>query len=123
MTLLRERETVETRPTPTRVRAYLELTIGILGILVSALGSWMFLASETAEFTIFGWTWELGALEVGWSLGTLIGGGLLMAAGFGVMAYRRYRHDEAFTTNSYLALAGSLLGLAIAVVFALVAIF
>ncbi len=123
MTLLRERETVETRPTPTVVRTYLEMTFGILGVLVAALGGWMLLADAASEITVFAWTWEVGALAAGWPLGTLIGGGMLMAAGFGVMAYRLYRRDEAFTIRSYIALAGSLLGAAIAVVYALVWIF
>ncbi len=123
MTLLRERETVEARPTPNVVRTRLEMTFGILGVLVAALGGWMLLADAASEITVFAWTWEVGALAAGWPLGTLIGGGILMAAGFGVMAYRLFRRDEALTTRSYIALAGSLLGAAVAVVYALVWIF
>ncbi len=123
MTLLRERETLETRPTPNVVRTNLEMTFGILGVLVAALGSWMFLADAASEITVVAWTWEVGALAAGWPLGTLVGGGLLMAAAFGVMAYRVYRREEAFTVRPYIALAGSLLGAAIAVVSALVWIF
>ncbi len=110
MTTLLERPTTEIAPMPHRSQVAAWVT-GVVGALAAGVGAWMYYVPAT---------WFLGGLTEAWYLGMLIGGGLLLAIAFGLVARGMLREDQELTGRVIVMTALAVLALAGAALFALV---
>ena len=109
MTALREQPMTEVTRMPRRSRIT-DWVIGILGVVVAAVGAWMYYVPTD---------WFLGGLVEGWYFGMFIAAGLLFTAAFGLFAQIRYRHDQEWTMPVTLATGLAIAALGGAITFAL----
>lgn len=101
MTALRER-VVEAEITrmPVERSHITEMVIGAFGLVVAAVGAWMYYAPTN---------WFPGGLVEGWPFDLFIAAGILLTVAFGLFARMNYIDDPKWTTavtvTSVLALA------------------
>ena len=110
MTTLLERPRTEITRTPEMTRTT-DMVVGIFGLLAAAVGAWMYYAPTT---------WFLGGLAEVWYLGTFIGAGLLLAAAFGLFAYKVRQDAHRWTTLATVAAVMTVIAFAGAVTFAVI---
>ena len=113
MTALREMPMTEVTRMPTRRSRPTEWVLGIAGVLAAGAGAWMYYVPAD---------WFLGGLAEGWYFGMFIAAGLLLAAAFGLFAWRTYVEDRAWTTQVVIATVLALAGLGAAIAFGVVLI-
>jgi hypothetical protein len=86
-----------------------EWVTGAVGAIAALIGGWMYYAPSDGTLSLFGWDWDVADLADAWPFSLMIGGGVLLAAAFGLFAVKMYRrHDEItapVTIGGLLALA------------------
>ena len=110
MTTLTQRSTSEVTRMPRR-SLIVEWTIGIVGLLTAAVGTWMYYVPAD---------WFLGGLAEAWYLGMFVGAGVLLAIAFGLGARGMLREDRVWTTRVTVMTALAVVALAGAVTFGLI---
>ena len=116
MTALREREQVSTPGVVSRIGHTTEWITGLVGTVAALIGLWMYYGPSDGTLTLFNSSWTATDITEGWAFGLLMGGGVLLAAAFGLAAWKLYRRDDEYTTPilslgllSLAALAGSVI--------------
>lgn len=109
MTVLRER-TEQITHAPMRSRAT-ALVAGSLGVLIAAVGAWMYYVPTD---------WFLGGLAEGWYLGAFVAAGILLAVAFGLVANRAFALDAGWSGEAVTLTVLSLVALAAAVFFTVI---
>ena len=76
----------------------------------------MYYGPSDGTLTLFNSSWTVTEITEGWAFGLLMGGGVLLAAAFGLAAWKLYRRDGEYTTPilslallSVAALAGAVI--------------
>lgn len=109
MTSLRERERVATPDVVTKIRHTTEWIVGLIGAVAALLGAWMYYGPADGTLTLFNSSWTVTNITEGWAFGLLMGGGVFLAAAFGMYAYKLFKRDSEYTpavlTLGVLALA------------------
>jgi hypothetical protein len=105
--------TTEVTRMPARRTYATEWVLGIVGALAAAVGAWMYYVPAD---------WFLGGLAEGWYFGMFIGAGVLLAVAFGLLAWKNYVADSAWTTRVVVPTVLAIAGLAAAIFFAFVLI-
>jgi hypothetical protein len=90
-----------------------EWVLGVAGAVAAGVGAWMYYVPAD---------WFLGGLAEAWYFGMFIAAGLFLAAAFGLLAWRNYAKDTAWTTRVVVPTVLAIVGLAAAITFALVLI-
>ena len=108
MTVLRERLVTEVTRMPTRRSHVTEWVLGTIGVLAAGVGAWMYYVPAD---------WFLGGLAVGWYYGMFIAAGLLLAAAFGIYAWKSHVDNPEWSVRTVVPIVLALAALAGATMF------
>lgn len=111
MTALIEKPMTEVTRMPVRRSHATEWVLGVVGAVVAGIGAWMYYVPTD---------WFLGGLVEGWPFAMFIGAGILLAAAFGLFAWKAYQDDRGGTTAVVLGSLMALVALAGAITFAVI---
>ena len=114
MSQLQEKQSVRTEHLPRMFRnRTVDYTLMVIGVLVAAFGAYTYFVPAT---------WILAGLGAAWYLGSWIVGGVLLAAGLGMLGASIRDRSGYWTTSSVVSFALATLSLAGAVVAAVLLI-
>lgn len=123
MTMLEQRRQTTPTPTPSPTPVVGHMTewiTGAVGAIAALIGGWMYYAPSDGTLSLFGWDWDVANLADAWPFSLMIGGGVLLAAAFGVFAAKMYRRHDEITAPVTIGGILSLAALAGAVVYLLI---
>lgn len=119
MTQLRERELIGLAPPPLHVNHRFEWLLGILGITVGGVGSYLYFGNPLNTIQILGWEPQVGTVAAWWGYALQIAGALLLFGCFSIFARKVLNRDGywslAIWTGTFLATAALLYALTFAV--------
>ena len=121
MTQLREDRRIETAPRP--VRQTMEVTVGLVGAIAGAIGAYLYYGPADGVLRFLWMDFTVADLSEVWPLGLLVVGGLLTFGGFGLLARKMFFRDEEYTMSIVASTVVAIVGLVVAIAFALVWIF
>ena len=111
MTALRERQMTEVTRMTTRRSHITEWVLGMVGVLATGVGAWMYYVPTD---------WFLGGLVEGWYLGLFVAAGLLLTAAFGLLAWMTYVDDPVWGVRTIVPAVLAIAALGGAIAFAVV---
>jgi hypothetical protein len=111
VTALRERQMTEVTRMTTRRSHITEWVLGMVGVLATGVGAWMYYVPTD---------WFLGGLVEGWYLGLFVAAGLLLTAAFGLLAWLTYVDDPVWNVRTIVPTVLAIAALGGAIAFAVV---
>ena len=115
MTQLRAREQIGLAPPPLEVNHRFEWLLGVLGITVGGVGSYLHFANPLNTIQILGWEAQVGTVAAWWGFALQIAGALLLFSCFSIFARKVLSRDGywslAIWTSTFLATAALLYAL------------